>query len=435
MSFIADEAERDYLPSLRAYCRDVRVLPMSSRRSAISTALNIWRREPLQALYYRLGAMRRMVDDMIATTGFDAAYVHLFRMAPYVANHSQLYRIVDLTDVISKEIDLSLPYRGLASRAVYRLEKRRINRYERWVAQNFEETWLISGSDRQALAQTCPEANIRVVPNGVDLDQFHPTGQSCAPDSLIFVGHLRVLHNMDAATYLAQDVLPLIQKEIPTCTLNIVGADPAPQIQQLGQSAAITVTGFVPDLNAHLNKAAVFVAPLRFAAGIQNKVLEAMAAGRPVVTTSLVNDGLGAQPGREILVADDATATAQQVVKLLPTRRSGNKWARLPVNSYRKGTVGSMLWSECGPSRRTCSRIGSSPVFERLTQVYKPRTAQQGPGTSQAFHLEEMCYNTSRCGSESVWLAASPERQMALPPPYPSTRTIGCRELIEGKVS
>ena len=317
VSFIADEAERAHLPSLRTYCRDVRVLPMSPVRSALSASLNIWRREPLQALYYRLGAMRRLVDDMIATTDFQAAYVHLFRMAPYVAHHSQLYRIVDLTDVISKEIDLSLPYRGPASRAVYRLEKKRISRYERWVAQNFEETWLISSSDRQALAQTSPEANIRVVPNGVDLEQFHPTGQPCAPNSLIFVGHLRVLHNVDAATYLAQDVLPLVLREVPTCTLNIVGADPAPQIQRLGQSVAITVTGFVPDLNAHLNRAAIFVAPLRFAAGIQNKVLEAMAAGRPVITTSLVNDGLGAQPGRELLVADDATATAQHIVRLL----------------------------------------------------------------------------------------------------------------------
>ena len=126
-SFIADEAERDHLPSLKAFCREVRVLPMSPGRSAFSTALNVWRREPLQALYYRLGAMRRMVDEMIATTGSDAAYIHLFRMAPYLTAHPQLYRIVDLTDVISKEIDLSLPYRGLASRAVYRLERRRLS--------------------------------------------------------------------------------------------------------------------------------------------------------------------------------------------------------------------------------------------------------------------------------------------------------------------
>jgi sugar transferase (PEP-CTERM/EpsH1 system associated) len=317
VSFIASESERDHMASLRAYCQDVRVLPMSPWRSALSTALNIWRREPLQALYYRLGVMRRLVDDLVATSGFDAAYVHLFRMAPYVAHHPQLYRIVDLTDVISKEIDLSLPYRDPASRAVYRLERGRIGRYERWVAGSFEETWLISESDRQALALACPQANIRVVPNGVDLEQFHPTGQACSPDSLIFVGHLRVPHNMDAATHLAQDILPLVQNEVPACTLSIVGADPAPHIRKLGQSPDITVTGFVPDLNDYLNQAAVFVAPLRFAAGIQNKVLEAMAAGRPVVTTPLVSDGLGAVPGREILVADDAQATASQIVTLL----------------------------------------------------------------------------------------------------------------------
>ncbi len=316
-SFITDEAEIEHLEHLRSYCREVRVLPMSPRRSALSTASNIWRREPLQALYYRLGAMRSMVDDMIATTGFHAAYIHLFRMAPYVTRHSQLYRIVDLTDVISKEIDLSLPYRGLASRLMYLFERKRISRYEQWLAQTMEETWLISQSDRHALAQAAPGANIRVVPNGIDLEQFRPTGQSCVPNSLIFVGHMRVLHNVDAATHLAEDVLPLVQKEIPTCTLRIVGADPAPEIWELGQSASITVTGFVPDLNAHLNDAAVFVAPLRFAAGIQNKVLEAMAAGRPVVTTSLVNEGLGAQPEHEILVADDAASTARQIARLL----------------------------------------------------------------------------------------------------------------------
>ena len=321
VSFIADEGQREHLAPLQAYCRDVRVLPMSPRRSAISTALNIWRREPLQALYYRLGAMRRMVDDMIATGDFDAAYIHLFRMAPYVTGHSQLYRIVDLTDVISKEIDLSLPYRGLVSRLIYLLERKRISRYEQWLAQTCEETWLISESDRHILAQSSPGANIRVVPNGIDLERFYPTGQRCIPDSLIFVGHMRVLHNVDAARHLADDVLPLVQKEIPTCTLSIVGADPAPQIWELGRSTSITVTGFVPDLNAHLNEAAVFVAPLRFAAGIQNKVLEAMAAGRPVVTTSLVNEGLGAQPEREILIANDAASTAHQITRLLASEQ------------------------------------------------------------------------------------------------------------------
>jgi sugar transferase (PEP-CTERM/EpsH1 system associated) len=328
VSFIADEAEQEHLASLRAYCQHVHALRMSPPRSALSVAMNFWRREPLQVLYYRLGAMRRLVDELTAASKFDAAYVHLFRMAPYLAGHPGLYRIVDLTDVISKEIGLSLPYRGFASRLLYRIEKPRIARYERWVARAFEETWLISEADRQVLATACPGANIRVVPNGVDLDLFQPTGQARESNSLIFVGHMGVFHNIDAAVHLVTDVLPLVREQIPDCRLKIVGADPDPQVLRLGHDPAVTVTGFVPDLNEQLNQAAVFVAPLRFAAGVQNKVLEAMAAGTTVVTTGLINEGLGAQPDQELVVADDAASMAQQIVRLLRDQERREQIAR-----------------------------------------------------------------------------------------------------------
>jgi glycosyltransferase involved in cell wall biosynthesis len=137
-----------------------------------------------------------------------------------------------------------------------------------------------------------------------------------------------VFHNIDAAIHLATDVLPLVREQIHGCTLKIVGADPDPQIQRLGRDPSVTVTGFVPDLNEQLNQAMVFAAPLRFAAGIQNKILEAMAAGTPVVTSSLINDGLGAQPDHELLVADDAAAMAQQIVRLLQDQETRERIAR-----------------------------------------------------------------------------------------------------------
>jgi glycosyltransferase involved in cell wall biosynthesis len=162
----------------------------------------------------------------------------------------------------------------------------------------------------------------------VDLALFHPTGQAYQPNSLIFVGHLGVFHNIDAAIHLARDVLPLVREQIPDCTLKIVGADPDPQVQRLGHDPSVTVTGFVPDLNEQLNQAAAFIAPLRFAAGIQNKVLEAMAGGTPVVTTSLINEGLGARPDHDLLVADDAESTARQIVLLLQDQQRREQIAR-----------------------------------------------------------------------------------------------------------
>jgi sugar transferase (PEP-CTERM/EpsH1 system associated) len=317
VSFIVKESERDHLGALRAYCQDVQVLMLDRRQSALSVALNLWRRAPLQALYYRSGAMRRLIGHVLADGDFDAAYVHLFRMAPYLADWSNGYRVVDLTDVISQEVIRSLPYRDLVWRGIYGLDRPRIERYERDVAYSFEETWLISDADRRVLAASCPEANIQVVTNGVDVGRFHPTGGQSEPNSLIFVGHLRVFHNVDAVTHLVGDVLPLVRQQVPECTLKIVGANPDSQVQRLASDPAVTVTGFVEDLNGYLNRATVFAAPLRFAAGVQNKVLEAMAAARPVVTSSIVNDGLGGQPGQDILTADDAEATARQIVALL----------------------------------------------------------------------------------------------------------------------
>lgn len=317
VSFIANESEWEHVAALEAYCQDVQVLLMDKRHSALSVLCNLWRREPLQLLYYRSGAMRRLVDQVLSETAFDVVYVHLFRMAPYVAHWSHLYRVVDLTDVISREVVRSLPYRGLAWRLIYSLDRPRIERYERYVAETFEETWLISEADRQALVRDCPAANVRVVTNGIDFERFHATDQPCQPNSLIFVGHLRVFHNVDAVTHLVGEVLPLVRQQIPDCTLEIVGANPGPQVESLAHVSGVTVTGFVDDLNDYLNRATIFVAPLRFAAGIQNKVLEAMAAARPVVTTSLVNAGLQARPGEEIVIADNPEAMAAQIVNLL----------------------------------------------------------------------------------------------------------------------
>ncbi|MFC2029470.1 glycosyltransferase [Chloroflexota bacterium] len=326
VSFISRDSEMEHAQALRDYCQDVRVVLKDQSASAITAVGNAWRREPLQAQYYRSRAMRALIGQVLDESDFDVIYVHLFRMAPYAEGLTGYYRVIDLTDVISQEVIHSLPYRGLAWRLIYRVERPRIERYERHVADTFEETWLISEADRRVLAASCQDANIQVVTNGVDVGRFYPTGTTCPPASLIFLGHLRVFHNVDAVTHLAKDVLPLVRQQVPACTLTIVGADPSPRVQALASDPAVTVTGFVEDLNDALNRSAVFVAPLRFAAGVQNKVLEAMATARPVVTTSIVNSGLGAVPGKDILVADDAEGIAQHVVSLVQDRE---KWERI----------------------------------------------------------------------------------------------------------
>jgi hypothetical protein len=109
VSFIGREAEREYIPALQNYCDSVHVIQRPAVRSAVNAGLNIWRPEPLQSLYYRDRAMQQVVDQVLAGGRFEAAYIHLFRMAPYLATKPELYRVVDLTDVISQEVVKSLP--------------------------------------------------------------------------------------------------------------------------------------------------------------------------------------------------------------------------------------------------------------------------------------------------------------------------------------
>ncbi len=344
LSFIAEEGEKDNIPPLEEICIRVEVVHLPAWRSALHVALNLWRPLPLQALYYRSAEMQALVNRTLAKTRFDAVYVHLFRMAQFVAwgtDHRQTtdhrqsttdhaatrlpghqtaqlpLRFLDLTDVISKEITRSLPYRGTLSKWLYAIERPRIARYEAHLAETFEEIWLVSPADRDELARRVPQGNLRVVANGVDTQKLHPTGEPPRSGSLLFVGHMRVLHNMDAAELLAREILPLVRRELPQASLTIVGADPHPKIRGLEALPGVRVPGFVPDLNAALNQAAVFVAPLRFAAGVQNKVLEAMAAGRPVVTTSIVNEGIRAEPKTHLLLADTPEETARQIIRLL----------------------------------------------------------------------------------------------------------------------
>lgn len=339
VSFIDSERERVKAAQLSEYCAAVHIVRQSPLRSVLAVARNAWRRIPLQVLYYRSRAMERKVDEIASAASFDVVYVHLFRMAPYAERFQDVHKIVDLTDAISQEIKQSLPYRGLFSRALYTIEQARIERYERRVAEACDEAWLIAERDRRVLAQACPSANLHVISNGVDPGEFYPLPTEPDPNALLFVGNMSVRHNVDAVQHLVRDVLPKVQEHVPHAHVTVVGADPVRSIRRLNDHPAVTVTGFVGDLNRALNEASVFIAPLRFAAGVQTKVIEAMAAGRPVVTTSIVNEGIGAVPGRDLLVAGDPQLLADHIVALCrdPGRRKelGLAARRFAVERFR----------------------------------------------------------------------------------------------------
>mgnify|MGYP003380820249 CR=1 FL=1 len=339
LSFIGDNREAGLIGPLRQFCEDIQLVHRGQFQSTMTTGLNAWRALPFQSLYYRSSVMQGAVDRLLDRGRFDAVYVHLFRMAQFVAGRSRPYRILDLTDAISSEVERSLPYRDPKWQLVYRLELPRMRRYERDIVRHFDETWLISNAERQKLLGGKDNSKIHVVPNGVDSARYRPSGLPIDSPRLIFVGHMGVFHNVDAAEYLVREILPRVRAEFPNTSLDLVGAEPAPPVKQLASTPGVRVLGHVADLNAALNDASIFVAPLRFATGVQNKALEAMAVGLPVVTSTYVNNGLEAEDGRHLLVADKPDQFAAAILTLLKDaqlrRNLGRAGREFVMSQYR----------------------------------------------------------------------------------------------------
>jgi len=196
-----------------------------------------------------------------------------------------------------------------------------------------------------------------VIPNGVDSEEFFPEETVPQPNSLVFTASFTYPPNAEAMVFFCRDVLPRIRAAVPGTCLSIVGQRPGPEVEALGRLPGVEVTGRVPDVRPYLACAAVVVVPLRVGSGTRLKILEAMAMGRPIVSTSLGAEGLDIRPGHDLEIADDAASFAAATVALL----------RDPDRCVRLGTH----------ARRTViQRYSWSVVAERLDLLY--RTLETG---------------------------------------------------------
>jgi glycosyltransferase involved in cell wall biosynthesis len=168
-----------------------------------------------------------------------------------------------------------------------------------------------------------------VLRNGVDLAKYRPgEPHEVEPDHLVFVGVMNYYPNVDGVVWFVREILPLVRQRRPNARLSIVGAHPSPDVRRLAREPGVTVTGFVDDPADWLRRAALSVAPLRIARGIQNKVLEALAMGLPVVGTTSATQGVEGTPGRQYLVADDVPSQVEAICGLLVDRERARELGR-----------------------------------------------------------------------------------------------------------
>jgi hypothetical protein len=209
------------------------------------------------------------------------------------------------------------------------LEGMKVRRAERRLGEQFDACSVISGRERSVLERFVAKP-IEVIPNGVDLEYFRPSGNDgngYRPRRLVFTGNMSYGPNVEAVRHLVAEILPRIEREVPGVELYVVGMDPAREVRRLADGQRVIVTGRVDDVRPYLQSAAAAVAPLPVARGLQNKVLEAMAMRVPVIASPAAQAGIDAVPGRDLLVADDAGTFADAVVSVLRDATKRQRYA------------------------------------------------------------------------------------------------------------
>lgn len=323
------------LAALRLLCE--RVLPVTVGRGARAGAyLRALAGElPLQAAHCLSPALVTTLRGELARGAYDVVHIEHLRAAEVA--RAAVAGLPAAPPLVLDAVDsISLLFERAArnspsprARAMALLDLSRTRRYEAAYGRRFDHVAITSPEDRWALETLrashaeLPGAPITVVPNGVDLDYFQPTGQQREPETLVFSGKMSYHANDAAARFLLDTIMPLVWRERPRVRVVIAGAQPGPAILAHARNPLVTVTGLVPDLRPYLAGATLAVAPIRYGVGVQNKVLEAMAMGAPVVAARQATVALAARPGAELLVAEGAQAFAAQVLALLadPARR------------------------------------------------------------------------------------------------------------------
>jgi sugar transferase (PEP-CTERM/EpsH1 system associated) len=300
---------------LRKYCATVELFKINPQFSRLRSGFHLLTRNPLTLPAFYSGRLRRSIKEKLRTEKFDLIYIYSSSMAQYILGAKDIPKLMDFIDVDSEKWFDYATRAPQPMRAVYFREGIRLRAFERKVAAMCERAIFASKKELNLFKRVAPNVASLALPNGVDLD--HGPCLSYHENNLVFVGWMDYLPNIDAMVYFTNEILPLIRKEISEVKVFIVGGNPSRQVLALRQSANVIVTGSVKDIKPYLNDATASVIPLRIARGIQNKILEAMAHGVPVITTSAALEGIEARPGTDVLIGDDPQAFAKMTVAVL----------------------------------------------------------------------------------------------------------------------
>lgn len=337
--------ERSAIEELESIGVRVIVFDFSRMRFRLNALQGVFLDKPLQVGYYFFKEVQAWITTHIHE--YDIALCNHIRSAEYL-RHLPVKKIIDLHDAISLNYARASKHASGLWKWIYTIENKRVLPYELKCIESFDKSLIVSQVDKEFLAQSgAPSEKICVLPVAIDELKFQHTSGWEEKNWIVFVGKMDTVANSDAAVYFALFIFPRIRAIMPNIEFYIVGADPSPSVQRLGKIPGVHVTGNVENHIDYLRQAKVVIDPMRFGAGMQNKVLEAMALGKPVVASKIATEGIEGEDGVHYLVADAPEDVVSQIVALFSDgslrERLGDSGKKLVREKYSWNVVARSL--------------------------------------------------------------------------------------------
>ena len=338
--FYDDPSELSNIDELNKFCCEVRCIKLNKCKALLNIVLSLFsKNKPMQTAYYSDKHMDITVEDMLNKYQPDIVYAHLIRMAEYLKERKSFRR------VLAMQISQTLNYRRMIEnirlpfyKYLYNIEYRKVLNYEPAITKTFDSCLLISRHDKEALNDHEDIDNIFYSPHGIDVDYYTCSGAEQKEDALLFCGVLETPTNIDAVMYFYEQIYPLVKQKVPGVKLYLVGKRPAKIIRKIAEcDDSVILTGFVDDIRTYYSRIKVGIDPLRIGAGLQNKLIIGMSMGQPMVCTSVANEGISAENGKHLVIADDPSNFADSIIDLMFDRQKAeriSKQARTFVRKY-----------------------------------------------------------------------------------------------------
>ncbi|MGB2765177.1 MAG: glycosyltransferase [Candidatus Aminicenantaceae bacterium] len=323
LAAFSPEEEKKYIPSVKPFCHDLKLVPIPPKQSTFKTTWNFFT-APVPHYFLRVYGSQNMaktIADMVQKDRYDFVIAEYSVMGQFIHNNPLLpavRRIFSVHECYYLARLKAFHHNKFGPEKLKEaINLKGLKKYEFDMYRNADKVLTLTPQGKEELLEICPELDIAVVPHGVDVEYFSFSELEGKEKSLVFVGNYLHYPNVDAVLYFHKEIWPQLKSRLPEVKFYVVGQAPPPEIQNLSQDKSIIVTGRVDDVRPYLKKCRIFICPVRLGGGFRGKILEAMAIGRPIISTSLGAEGFPAVHRENIIRADTTEEFTQGILDLI----------------------------------------------------------------------------------------------------------------------